>query len=143
VPPIISLQIDGIADIRQQLGGDRFTRLIERALVEALAPVRSAIAAAAPKRTGRLARDLRVKTSRRGGLTGVIAAGGYGHLVEYGHRIVTGGRLRKSKSLRALGLSAGRMIGQVPPHPFAVPVAESMLPEVAATIERRLAQELI
>ena len=138
----ISIHISGIAEIRKQLSPEVFRTTVLDALRSGLAPVAAAASALAPRKTGRLAQGIRAAVSTRGGAVSgsIVTQVRYGHLVEYGHRQVTGGRLARRRS-PIFGRSAGpgRQVGTVPPHPFVRPAFATQQPAIAEAIERRLA----
>jgi len=140
---VASITISGIAAIRARLTPQAFRTALVGALQEALAPVASNASALAPKKTGKLAGGIRAAVSTRGGaLSAAIVTGvRYGHLVEYGHREVVGGRsARRSFSLLTRrGSGTGRQTGVVPPHPFAGPAFLAQQGQITQIIERRLA----
>lgn len=121
----VSIHISGIAEIRQKLSPQVFRATVLDALRSGLAPVATTASALAPKKSGRLAQGIRAVISTRGGVvSGKIVTGArYGHLVEYGHRQVARG---------------GRVVGEVPAHPFARPAFAVQQMAIAQTIERRL-----
>lgn len=143
----VSIHITGIAEIRAKLTPEAFRKTLMGALRAALQPVASATSALAPQRTGAMARTVRVRLGTRGGaLSAAIVTGvRYGHLVEYGHRIVTGGRAkpRRFVPLSQRGRFTGHVGGTVPPHPFARPAFAAQQGTIVETIERRLTAALV
>ena len=81
---IASIEITGIAEIRQRLSPEVFRAALVSAVRAALRPVASGVSAAAPRQSGRLAGSIKAVISTRGQeLRAAIVAGtGYGHLVE-------------------------------------------------------------
>ena len=134
---VASIHITGIAEIRAKLTPQAFRTALVSALRAALQPVAQGTSALAPKETGALSRSIRVRVGTRGGaLSAAIVTGvKYGHLVEYGHRQVTGGR--RKRGLFSSG--SGREVGIVPPHPFARPAFAAREGQITEIIERRLA----
>lgn len=143
---VASITISGIAELRQRLAPDVFRKTLVSALQAALVPVAAGASALAPRRTGRLAGGIRARVSTRGGaITGAIVASvRYGHLVEYGHRQVVGGRAMPA-GFTPLSFRArfqGKVTGAVPPHPFARTAFAAQQGTVAHVIETRLAAAL-
>jgi hypothetical protein len=138
---VAHITITGIAEIRAKLTPQVFRATLVDALRTALAPVASSASALAPRKTGKLASTIRAAVSTRGGTISAAIVTGvrYGHLVEYGHREVVGGRARRAG---LFGNRTGRVIGQVPPHPFAGPAFTAQQGTVSQTIERRLASAI-
>ena len=98
-----------------------------------------------------------IKTSRRGGkrarlLLSVSGAASilagpsapHGHLVEFGHAIVVGGKASARLTRRDLraGKKAGTTIGHVPAHPFMRPAWDSTREEVVNSIKRQIGEAL-
>jgi hypothetical protein len=144
-----SVTITGIAAIREQLAPERLRAVLTAAIAEALAPIVTSARALAPRgRTGTLARSIRAVVGRRRGetTTATILSGvSYAHLVEYGHRLVVGGRVARAGRFVPLSFRSrftGQVIGQVAPHPFARPAFEAHAVEMAQTIEDRLVAAL-
>src|SRR4029077_12100121 len=99
--------------------------------------------APAPPRPGALAASSRATVgTRRGAFTGaIVSCVPYGHLVEHGHREVTGGRVQRAgrfTPLSKLGRFQGTVTGQVPAHPFAGPAFLAHEGELVAAIEQAL-----
>lgn len=138
------ITISGIAEIRAKLTPEVFRKTLVDALRSALTPVASSASALAPHKSGKMAGSIRAVVSTRGGnISAAIVTGArYGHLVEYGHRQVVGGRARKPGLAGLLGNQTGRVVGQVPPHAFARPAFAAQQGNVTQIIERRLAQAI-
>jgi len=138
---VASVTITGIAEMRMRLTPEAFRTTLVDALRTALAPVASSASALAPHKSGKLAGSIRAAVSTRGGTISAAIVTGvrYGHLVEYGHREVVGGRARRAG---LFGNRTGRVIGQVPPHPFAGPAFAAQQGTVAQTIEQHLASAI-
>lgn len=141
------ISIVGLSALRERYTIEHFRQVMMQALPEAFEPARAAVQAAAPRgKTLRLARAITTKVlDRRGsGIRVQIRSGaGYGHLVEAGHRLVVGGRIPRGRLLLGGRLALGgryqgRVIGQVPPHPFAEPAFRATEGAVAALLEQRL-----
>jgi len=138
-----TIEVTGMAEIRQRLSPANLTRALQRGLRAGLVPAAAAAAALAPRRTGRLASSIRATVgSRRAQAVGAIVTGEpYGHLVEHGHRIVTGGRVQRAgrfTPLSKIGRFRGTVTGQVPPHPFAGPAFLAHEAELVTAIEQSL-----
>jgi HK97 gp10 family phage protein len=143
VSAVAILEITGLAAIRERLTPERVRQVILGALRDGMRPVAQAASALAPHRTGTLASKVHaVISDRRGAVSAAIVGGtGYGHLVEFGHRIASGGRLlpRGFTSLSRRARYRGTVAGVVPPHPFARPAWEAQRDRVTRLIEERLA----
>lgn len=150
----LHLEITGLEALRQRLVPGDFRAVLVQAIRSALQPVRSAIAGVAPRgKTGKLASSITTRVGGRGaGIQAAIVAGtGYGHLVEYGHRMVIGGRVQRQtlrsargalKPQATSGRFAGRVVGQVAPHPFARPTFAAMAGQFSADVEAQLIAQL-
>lgn len=148
------VDVSDLDELIEQMSPSELTDLLAKAFTQSLQPAVEGARALAPRRTGKLARSIRVRIRKRAGLDVSIVGGPYAHLVEYGHRIVRGGHApRVGRSLRAVGgvltgPRGGRYTGQVDgfvaAHPFARPAFEAAAPEVerdvAASIEADLAK---
>lgn len=120
--------------------------LLVMAFQDALQPVATLARTLAPRgKTGKLARSIRVRVRRRRGLEISIFGGvPYSHLVEYGHRLVAGGKApRAGRVLKRVsgvltgprgGRYTGQTIGFVNAKPFARPAFEQLAPEVEAQV---------
>lgn len=146
------ITIKGLPELRERFSIEHFREVMIRALPEAFEPARSAIQAAAPRgKTGKLSRRIVTKVGARRGssLSVTIRSGaGYASLVETGHRLVAGGKISRAHTLgghihEALsGRFKGRVVGHVPPHPFAEPAFRTTEAAVTAILERRLVEAL-
>jgi len=140
--------ITGIAEIRAKLSPERLRVVLQEAIAEAVAPIVTEARALAPRKTGRLAGSIRAVVGRRGGAatTATILSGvGYAHLVEYGHRIVVGGRMARRGAFVPLsrrGRFQGEVIGTVAPHPFVRPAFMAHEAEMTRIIGERIAEAI-
>lgn len=137
------IEITGLTEMRQRLSADVIRTAVLRGLRTGLRPVASLAAALAPRRTGALAASVRSSVgNRRGEITGAIISGmPYGHLVEEGHRIVTGGRVQRAgrfTPLSKIGRFKGSITGQVPGQHFARMAFETDQGGVTAAVEAEL-----
>lgn len=109
---------------------------IEQAAIEERAPVKDTTGGQLPP--GALKADIgvSVRKAKSGNLYALVGPGKFtahiARFVEYGHRIVRGGRLRKG----------GKHVGDVPAHPFIRTAYEATRDEVATTIATTLATEI-
>jgi len=117
------VEVEGLEQALSKLG--TIGRTIARnqtkgIMLDAIEPIRVAVKAAAPVGpTGNLKRSIQKQIwehdKRRNRIDAEVYSkrpeGAHAHLVEFGHRIVTGGKLGKG----------GRVVGSVPPHPFMRP----------------------
>lgn len=79
-------------------------------------------------------------------VTGPVAGDPHAHLVEFGHRMVVGGTVprigvKAGKTPRARNpknTGKGRVVGQVPPHPFVRPAEDANKASVLATVSQEL-----
>jgi hypothetical protein len=140
------IEITGIAELRQRLSADVLRDALLRGLRIGLRPAAAAVRALAPRRSGKLAASIRATVgNRRGEITGAITSAPYGHLVERGHREVTGGRIQRVgrfTPLSKIGRFRGTVVGQVAPHPFARPAVEAHLGELVAAVESSVKQAI-
>ena len=115
---VASVTITGIAEMRMRLTPEAFRTTLVDALRTALAPVASSASALAPHKSGKLAGSIRAAVSTRGGTISAAIVTGvrYGHLVEYGHRMVahavTKGELFSITTVSTRGASRGLNLGQ-------------------------------
>jgi hypothetical protein len=149
--------IEGIPELERALDPNLWWDALERALPEAVEPVRVEMVSRAPVRSGKLANSITVTIRRmsQGFIRGVEALFGtgvpYGHLVEKGHKIIARGPSRSglTKTKRAAlrsGLIARRAagaIGFVQARPFAEPAAVGHEAEVIARIEASMRMQLV
>jgi Bacteriophage HK97-gp10, putative tail-component len=130
-----------------ELAGPAADRIIRHAMKAGGRVVQTAITEAAPVRTdawsgtalppGALKNDIEVHVAKEsdGSISAYIAPGKLtrhvARFVEYGHRLVRGGRSRRGAGILGQGFSgSGSVVGQVPAHPFIRPAFEGS--EVAA-----------
>ena len=154
-----SISISGIKELKQRYSPENFRRAFAQAVVPAFEPARAAIAAAAAvagrphrkgKSPGELKRHIKIRVGRRGGssFTVTITGPGYGHLVDAGHNMVTGGKISRARSLggklanKLSGRFTGSVVGHVAALPFARQAFESQQVAIAHGIEGRLATAL-
>lgn len=81
----------------------------------------------------------------RGVKTAILAGGYHGWLVEHGHRLVRGGSVVKigigrgiPKAVKAERRGRGKVVGQVPPHPFLKPAFAGALSSMQTTMRARV-----
>lgn len=153
----VNIDIEGLKEIQAQLdslskeAGERAIRKalragaeIEKAAIETAAPVKDTTGGMLP--AGALKSDITVKMKRddQGGLIAVVGPGKLtrwvASLVEYGHRLVTGGRSRVLANGKTKG--PGTQVGTVPEHSFIRVAFESSQQEVADAICTTLAREI-
>lgn len=142
---VASITVTGIADIRARLTPEAFRATLLDALRQALAPVATSASALAPRKSGALAAGIRAVVATRGDTISAAIVTGvrYGHLVEYGHRQVSGGRAARGfVPLSFRGRFTGRVVGQVPAHPFARPAFAAQQNRVSEIVAERLAAEI-
>lgn len=151
-------KIDDVRKLQQMLTPRRYWSALLRILPRAMTPVLVAMRAAAPRgETGKLSRgfDVRVQPIRQGLIYGIEVDVGarvpYGHLVEFGHRIVPRGPQRKGlklsrarrKELRTrLQSRQLQARGQVAGVGFAVSTLQARQGQVIGLVERLLEQEM-
>jgi HK97 gp10 family phage protein len=153
----ISIQLEGLSELQAKLdelstkqadaairkalkaGGE-----IERAAISERAPIKDTTGGSLPD--GALANDIVVKINRsdQGNLYAVVGPDKYtawvARFVEYGHRLVRGGRSRLLKNGKTRG--PGTQVGTVPEHPFIRPAFESTRQEVVDVMCQTLADEI-
>jgi len=137
------IEITGLAEMRQRLSADVIRAAVLRGLRKGLRPMASLAAALAPRRSGKLAASIRTTVgNRRGEITGAIVSGvPYGHLVEEGHRIVTGGRVQRAgrfTPVSKIGRFKGSVTGQVAGQHFARTAFETDQAGLTAAVESEL-----
>ena len=130
-----SVEVTGLKELLARL--EKFpvnlqTKLERTALRRALQPVLEAAEAKVPVgETGNLASGFVIKTRNKKGLISgrVVNTAPHAHLVEFGHRLIKGGRIR-------------RMIGTVGPHAYLRPAldenAEKTVDIFADEVEKAL-----
>jgi HK97 gp10 family phage protein len=117
---------------------------IEQAAIEERAPVNDLTGGSLP--AGALRADITVRMTRsdQGNISAIVGPGKLtrhvADWVEYGHRMVTGGRSRKLANGKTKG--PGQEVGTVPEHPFIRPAYEATAQEVANTIAEVLKEEV-
>jgi HK97 gp10 family phage protein len=153
----ISIDIAGLTDVKAMLedlgtkAGERCIRTalragaaIEQAAIEERAPVKDTTGGSLPD--GALAADITISMTRsdQGNIAAIVQPGKLtrhvANWVEYGHRLVHGGRSRLLANGKTRG--PGTQIGTVPAHPFIRPAYEATADQVAKTIADVLADEV-
>jgi HK97 gp10 family phage protein len=153
----ISIDVQGLSAIQAQLdgltkeAGERAIRkalragaAVEKAAIEERAPVKDVTGGILP--AGALRADITVRMSRdeQGTIIAIVGPGKLTkwvcRLVEYGHRLVRGGSSRVLANGKTRG--AGKVLGQVDPHPFIRPAYEASQQAVANAICTTLATEV-
>jgi hypothetical protein len=138
------MEFIGLRELKDRVADPRhFEELTVRAFTIALRPAARAVQANAPVgKTRRLSSTvgLRVRDTRGVPWAAIVTRAGYGHLVERGHAIVIGGRLRRLRALRRKAplLQAGRLVGRVPAHPFAQSAVAPLQAQIVTTLDREL-----
>ncbi|RZU39327.1 HK97-gp10 family putative phage morphogenesis protein [Edaphobacter modestus] len=161
MPDGISIDIKGLSETKAMLenlstkAADAAIRTalragaaIEVAAIEERAPVNETGGGTLPP--GALANDISVTMTRsdQGNIAAIVGPGKLtrhaANWVEYGHRMVTGGRSTVIKSGRNAGKTKGpgSAVGDVDPHPFIRPAFEATAEQVAQTIADTLAEEV-
>jgi HK97 gp10 family phage protein len=143
MPVSASVTIEGLIELEKVLQkvGDSVVGVMRYAVSEGSKPIIEDAKRRIHSVDGDLAKsihaDLRVGKSgsweavRIGPQGGEGALGAHGHLVEFGHHMVVGGELGLGKS--------GRIVGEVPGHPFMRPAIRAMKGAAAARVEMILA----
>lgn len=150
----LSVNAAGAQAVVAKMQSDRLEKILVGAIRKALRPVVSAVKGAAPigkssghHLAGELRRSIRLRIDTRRGLRVAIAGAPQGHLVEYGHRIVIGGRAPRTHQtkfrLRVPAHLVGKVVGQVAPHPFAGPVVNAATQLIEKTIADDVVRELM
>jgi HK97 gp10 family phage protein len=158
---LISLQgLEGVKDMLDDLATKEADRIIRKALragakieqaaIQERAPVRPDLPSGTALPPGALAADVTIKTKKidndtfqatigPGKLTSRVS-----HLVEFGHRMVTGGRSRLIKKGRNTGrtVGPGKQVGMVPAHPYTRPAFEASVNEAVNAITKTLQEEV-
>ena len=141
----LEITFEGVPEfsrMMQELAGPAVERIVRHAVREGGRVVQAAITDAAPVRdelpsgtalpVGALKNDIIVKVRKEpdGSISAYIEPGSktlhIARLVEYGHRLVRGGRSSQRGGI--LGQSyvgPGRVVGEVPAHPFIRPAFEA------------------
>jgi HK97 gp10 family phage protein len=157
MPDGISIEVTGLKELQLKL--DALTTkqanlcirkalraggLIEKAAVEERAPVKDEPGGYLP--AGALKADIIVHTTKdeQGAISAIVGPGKLtAHVarwVEYGHRMIRGGRSRLLPNGKTRG--PGKQIGFVDAHPFIRPAYEATRQEVISTICTTLTTEL-
>jgi HK97 gp10 family phage protein len=153
----ISIDVQGLAAIQAQLdaltkeAGDRAIRKalragaeVEKAAIEEAAPVKDVTGGILP--AGALKSDITIRMSKdeQGTIIAIVGPGKLtkwvARLVEYGHRLVRGGRSRVLANGKTKG--PGKEIGTVQAHPFIRAGYEASRQAVADAICTTLATEV-
>lgn len=153
----ISYDIQGLSDVQKMLdnlttkAADQCIRKalmagaeIEQAAITERAPVKDTTGGRLPD--GALKSDIVIKFKRDDNGTQYAVVGPdkltkfVARLVEYGHRMVIGGRSRKLVNGKTRG--PGKEVGMVEEHPFIRPAYESTRIEAANVIATTLADEV-
>lgn len=153
-----SVVIEGLPELERTFSPETFWAAIERLIPRAFLPVTVDMRGRAPRgRSGKLGRgfDVQVRRVAQGFVQGILAVIGarvpYGHLVEFGHRIIARGPGRKGLKNRLqrgqarTALKARRLAGPrgfVSPRPFAEPSVVAHEAQTVDLIERLLEDEL-
>ena len=155
----ISFDIKGLAELKatlESLATKDAERCIDLALKNGAQIEQAAITAAAPVKdtTGGILPDGALKSDisivrHRSKTTGLpyytVQPGKYtafvARMVEYGHRLVRGGRSRLLKNGKAIG--PGKEIGEVEAKPFIRPAYEESQAAVANAIQNTLVESII
>ena len=93
------------------------------------------------KRTGTLAGDIHAEVARESLGDRVVVhigpgkKGWYGRLLEMGHAIARGGRLRSKRN-------PGQVVGHVPPYPWLRPALDARRRDAAETVVRSLRRRI-
>jgi HK97 gp10 family phage protein len=127
-----------------------FKRQVRNAVKKAITPMKKRAQQLAPKKSGLLKRSISSKTKtykNTGNVVGMIGGGPHAHLVEFGHRIVTGGTAarisgkRRGKSDAATNKAntgKGSVVGFVPGRPFLRPAFIETKNESASIYRERI-----
>lgn len=157
----INIEVTGLTELQSKLdelttkAAERCIRkalkagaAIEQAAIEERAPVKDTTGGMLPD--GALKSDIVVKMRRdeQGTIIAVVGpdklTAHVANWVEYGHRLVRGGRSKLIKSGKNAGktVGPGKAVGNVPAHPFIRPAYEATRQEVADAICSTLATEI-
>jgi HK97 gp10 family phage protein len=153
----IDITIEGLADLKATfeslatkdanaciLKALKAGAVVEQAAITEAAPVKDTTGGMLPD--GALKSDIEIKVHRPSGKLPYItvAPGNYtaavARWVELGHRLVRGGYSKVTKSGKTRG--PGKVIGNVPAHPFVRPAYERSRQAVAAAISTTLIAEI-
>jgi HK97 gp10 family phage protein len=153
----ISIEVTGLKELQAKLAdlsANQANAAIRKALRAGAEVEQAAIAEAAPINAtgggtipeGALKNDITITMSRddRGQPVAIVQPGKYtrhvARWVEYGHRLIRGGRSRLLENGKSKG--PGSQIGTVEPHAFIRPAYESSRSAVAEAICTTLAEEV-
>lgn len=115
---------------------------VMQAAVRQLAPERPALPSGTALPPGALAHDIELHIGRddHGRLAAIVRPGSFtmyaARLVEYGHRLVSGGYNKILASGRHRG--HGKVVGDVPAHPFIRPAFETVRQAAAEVVAKTL-----
>lgn len=155
---MVELEVKGLKELEQKLqdlGTKAAERAVKRSLKAGAEVIQKAVEEAAPTKDetggnlpeGALKSDIEVRIKRDnnnkleawvqpGKFTGYVA-----RWVEYGHRLVRGGRSRLNKKTGKT-LGPGKQIGEVKQHPFIRPAFEASAQEAIDKITSTLKSEI-
>ncbi len=164
----IKFELQGIFELKEklgELGGRKVKQILRTAVNYGITPLLAATKRLVPRSTGqlRLSMSKVVRTYPSGVVVGVVGpAKGfrghftdkkgrlvlrnpvkYAHLVEYGHRVVHGGKLDRSKYKSTLVRHEGTITGIASPIPFMRPGFLQTEAQVQARMESKIAEGLI
>lgn len=116
-------------------------KIFQQAVTDA-APIRAALPSSTALPPGELKGHIQIRlTKLRNGMIAAFIEPSkqnrhVARFVEYGHRLVRGGRLKNGRN------GTGKIVGAVVAHPFVRPAYESSSGEAIDTVERRILSEL-
>ena len=142
----------------RDLPADVAGEVMETALIAGATPIRDAAIMRArihrgPRRRPEalaLADTIKIQVRERAGWRAAVVVGTKqptAHLVEFGHRLVVGGRLGRRRALKSGPrkgeiTGGGRVIGQVPAYPFLRPAADENAETAVRLIGSTLGPEI-
>lgn len=151
----VTVNASAAKTVAEAMRPERLEKILIAALRKAMAPVVAGVRAAAPvgktsvsghHLAGQLKRSIRLRIDTRRGLRVAISGAPQGHLVEYGHRMVVGGRVSRLRttrfSVRMHPSKVGQVVGQVAPHPFAGPVVNAAQDKIAQAVSDEVVKSL-
>lgn len=163
----VQFDLEGVPDLQRavtELGGKKIKAILRNAVSFSTTPIVSAAKRGAPRDTGQLKLSIGrvVRSYPSGTVVGVVGAAmgfrghfmnkrgqlvlrnpvKYAHLVEYGHRVVHGGKLDRSKYKSELVRSEGRITGIVSPRPFMQHAYISTESQVQSRLSSKIAEGL-
>jgi hypothetical protein len=149
----VKVDTSDLEQIARNLEPAQIQKVLIKTIRVALNPTIRLARSLAPRETGKLARSIRVQIRTRRGLQVAIVGTPYGHLVEYGHRLVRGGHVLRegARGIRRIegvlrgprgGRYTGQVIGFVQPKPFARPALAATLPEIEAAVKEDIENSL-